>query len=262
MKIACLVKCVPAASAEFGFGADLTLARDRLDGQLSELDEYAVEQAVRLAEAGRADRVIHVTMGPGGAEDAVRKALAIGGDEGVHILDDALHGCDAPGTARVLAAAVKRLGADLVLCGMGSTDAEMSVVPSMVADLLALPELAFAAELAVEGGTVRVTRHTDRAIERVEAPLPALVSITDQAGQARYPTFKTIVAARRKPIRTWSAVELGVDPGRIGLGGAATVMLGVGASPPRAAATIITGGEGAASALADFLAGRNLLPHS
>ena len=262
MKIACLVKCVPAASAELGFGADLTLARDRVEGQLSELDEYAVEQAVRLAEAGRADRVVHVTMGPRGAEDSLRKALAIGGDEAVHVLGDALHGSDAPATARVLAAAVKRLGADLVLCGMASTDAEMSVVPSMVADLLALPELAFAAELAVEGGTVRITRHTDRAVERVEAPLPALVSVTDQIGQARYPTFKTIVSARRKPIQTWSPADLGVDPGRVGLGGAAISVLGVGASPARAAATIITGGEGAVSALADFLAGRDLLPRS
>ncbi len=260
MRIACLVKCVPDPSTGLAFGADLALDRDSLRGQLSELDEYAVEQAVRLAEAGLAQRVTHVTMGPSGAAEALRKALAIGGDEAVHILDDALRGSDAPATSRVLAAALERLGFDLVLCGMGSTDAEMSVVPSMVAERLGLPELAFAADLAVDGTTVRVTRHTERAVEQLEAALPALVSVTDQVGQARYPTFKNIAAARRKPLQTWSLADLGLDPARVGHAGAATAVREITARPPRAAGTLVRDGEGAAAALADFLAGQNLLP--
>lgn len=259
MKIACLVKCVPDASAEFAFGADLALRRDGLE--LSALDEYAIEQAVRLAEAGLAERIIHVTMGPSQAAEALRKALAIGGDEAVHIVDDALHGSDAPATSLVLAAAVQRLGCDLVLCGMGSTDAEMSVVPSMLAERLGLPELALASELVVDGATVRITRHCERGVEQTEAALPALVSVTDRTGQARYPTFRTIVAARRKPVRTWSLADLGIAADRVGGPGAATAVLSATARPPRTAATVIAGGdECAAATLADFLASHNLLP--
>lgn len=261
MKILCLVKSVPASTADAGFTEDLTLDRDSVEGQLSELDEYAVEQAVRLAEAGLAQRITHLTMGPAGASDALRKALAIGGDDAVHIVDPALHGSDAPATSLVLATALERLGADLVLCGMASTDAEMSVVPTMIAERLGLPELAFASELTIDGTAVRITRHTDRAVEHVEAALPALVSITDQAGQARYPTFKTIVAARRKPVQTWSLADLGIDPGLVGLAGAATRVREIVAQPPRAAGTVITDGDGAAAALAAFLAEHNLLPH-
>jgi electron transfer flavoprotein beta subunit len=257
MKIACLVKCVPDAGADPVFGADLTLLRPSL--QLSELDEYAVEQAARLAEAGLAERITHVTMGPAEAAEPLRKALAIGGDEAVHILDGALHGSDAPATSLVLAAALERIGCDLVLCGMGSTDAEMSVVPSMVAERLGIAELAFASALTVGGGTVRISRHAEHAVEQAEAPLPALVSVTDQTGQARYPTFKTIVAARKKPVRTWSLADLGIDPARVGLAGAATAVRAVAARPPRAAATVIPDGDEAAAALADFLASRNLL---
>lgn len=261
MKIVCLVKCVPVSTAGLTFGADHTLARESLSPQLSELDEHAVEQAVRLVESGRAQHVTHLTMGPDTAADGLRKALAIGGDDAVHILDDALHGSDAPATALVLATALERIGFDLVLCGMGSTDAEMSVVPTMVAERLGLPELAFATRLAVAGDTVRITRSTERAVEEAEATLPALVSVTDQAGQARYPTFRNIAAARRKPIATWSLADLGVAPSRVGLVGAATAVREITARPPRAAATIIPDDETAAAALADFLAAHRLLPH-
>ncbi len=259
MKIACLVKCVPAASADFAFGADLTLSREQLEGQLSELDEYAVEQAVRLVEAGAAQRVTHVTMGPPQAADALRKALAIGGDDAVHVLDDALHGSDAPATARVLAAALQRLEVDLVLCGMGSTDGEMSVIPSMIAELLGLPELAFATELTVADSVVSASRDAERCVERVEAALPALVSVTDRVGQARYPTFKSIIGARKKPLQTWSLADLGVDPATVGLSGAASAVRDIAARPPRAAGTIIPDGEDAAAQLAHFLLERKLL---
>jgi len=261
MKILCLVKSVPASTVDAGFRADLTLDRDTVEGQLSELDEYAVEQAVRLAEAGLAQQVTHVTMGPSAASAGLHKALAIGGDDAVHILDDALHGSDARTTALVLAAAAERCGFDLVLCGMGSTDAEMSVVPSMVAELLGLPELAFVSELSLEAGTVRATRRTDRAIEQVAVALPALVSVTDQIGEARYPTFRNIVAARKKPVQVWTLADLGLDPALAGLAGAATAVREMSARPPRAAGTVIADSDAAAAALADFLADRKLLPH-
>ena len=127
MKVAVLVKYVPEPTEPWTFGPDNTLDREAVEGRLSELDEYAVEQAVRLRESGAADEVVHVTLGPPEASVALRKALAIGGDAAVHVVDDAVHGSDALGTSLVLAEALRRVGADLVLTGMASTDAEMSV---------------------------------------------------------------------------------------------------------------------------------------
>src|SRR4051794_23765783 len=120
MKIAVLIKYVPEATATWRFADDRALERDGIDGRLSELDEYAVEQAVRLVEAGAATEISYLTMGPSRAVDAVRKALAMGGDRAVHVLDDALHGSDAVSTASVLAAALRRMEFDLVICGMAS----------------------------------------------------------------------------------------------------------------------------------------------
>src|SRR5205814_6978110 len=136
MKIVVLVKHVPEPTAAWRFSTDLTLDRAGVEGRLSQLDEYAIEQCVRLAEAGVPVEITCLTMGPAPAADALRKALAMGGDRGVHVLDDALPGSDVLATSLVLAKAVQRIGFDLVVCGMASTDAEMSVVPAMVADRL------------------------------------------------------------------------------------------------------------------------------
>jgi electron transfer flavoprotein beta subunit len=259
MKIAVLIKYVPEATATWRFGEDHALDRDSVDGRLSELDEYAVEQAVRLVEAGSATEISYLTMGPSRAVDAVRKALAMGGDRGVHVVDDALHGSDAVSTALVLAAALRRMEFDLIICGMASTDAEMSVLPVMVADLLHLPAVANAVTLRVDGSTVTVERETDDAIEEVVAPLPALVSVTDRSGEARYPSFKGIVAAKKKPVTTWSLSDLEVAPDRVGTGGAATEVLAVRPSPPREAGTVIVDEGDAAVRLAEFLAANKLL---
>jgi len=151
MKIAVLVKYVPEPTATWKFAPDLTLDRAGVEGRLSELDEYAVEQAVRLAEAGVAAEVVHVTVGPAKAVDGLRKALAIGGDSGVHVSDEAIHGSDSLSTSLVLAKALEQVGFDLVLTGMASTDAEMSVVPSMVADRLGIAQATFAGEITVDG---------------------------------------------------------------------------------------------------------------
>ncbi|GID27463.1 electron transfer flavoprotein subunit beta/FixA family protein [Paractinoplanes brasiliensis] len=259
MKIAVLIKYVPEATATWRFADDRTLDRASIDGRLSELDEYAVEQAVRLAEAGVATEITYLTMGPARAVEAVRKALAMGGDRAVHILDDALHGTDAAGTSLVLAAALKQTDADLVICGMASTDAEMSVVPVMVADRLGMPALVDAAEVRVDGDTVTVERDTDDATEEVAAPLPALVTVTDRSGEARYPSFKGIVAAKRKPVTTRSLADLEITAGQVGAAGAATEVRAVRPRPPREAGTVITDEGDAAVRLADFLAANKLL---
>ena len=259
MKVAVLVKYVPEPTASWSFAADNTLDRAAVDGRLSELDEYAVEQAVRLKESGVADEVVHVSVGPAKALDALRKALAIGGDSALHVVDDSVHGSDALGTSLVLAEALRRVGADLVLTGMASTDGAMSVVPSMVADRLGIAQGTFAGEITVDGGSVSIRRDTDVATEQVDVRLPAVVSVTDQAGEARYPAFKSIMQAKKKPVDTATVADLGVDPARIGLGAAAVSVVEISPTPPREAGTVIVDEGEAAGQLAEFLAGRGFI---
>jgi electron transfer flavoprotein beta subunit len=253
MKIVVLVKYVPEPTATWRFADDLTLDRTSVDGRLSELDEYAVEQAIRLAEAGLPVEISYLTMGPARAVDGLRKALAMGGDRAVHVVDDAIHGSDALATSLILATALQRMGFDLVISGMASTDAEMSVVPVMVADRLGVPALANAAALRVGGSSVTVQRDTDDATEEVTAPLPALVSVTDRSGEARYPSFKSIIAGKKKPVTTWSLADLEIAPELVGTAAAATVVRAAQPRPPRAAGTVIADEGDAAERLADFL---------
>jgi electron transfer flavoprotein beta subunit len=258
MKIVVLVKHVPEPTAA-RYGDDLTIDRTGVDCRLSELDEYAVEQAVSLVEKGVPASITYLTMGPEGAVDALRKALALGGDDAVHISDEALHGSDALSTSLVLSRALERIGYDLVVTGMGSTDAEMSVVPPMVADRLGIPQVTFASALSVSDGSVTIRREGDRAVEEVVAGLPALVSVTDQTGEVRYPSFKAILAGKKKPITTWTLADLGVTAAQVGFLGAATAMRSAAPQPPRQAGTVLVDDGEAAGQIADFLVGRQLL---
>lgn len=259
MKIVVLVKYVPEPTATWKFAPDLTLDRGGVEGRLSELDEYAVEQAVRLVEGGHQAEITYLTVGPAKASDGLLKALAIGGDKGVHVLDDAIHGSDALGTSLVLAKALERIGFDLVLAGMASPDAEMSVVPSMVADRLGVNQATFAGALTVDGGTVSISREGDTATEKVTTTLPAIVSVTDQTDAARYPAFRQIMMAKKKPIEKLSLADIGVDPTSVGLGAAATQVVGIAPAPGRVAGTVVTDDGTAATQIADFLAGRGLI---
>lgn len=261
MRIVVLVKHVPEPTAVWRFSDDLTLHRAGLDGSLSQLDEHAVEQAVALAESGGPTErtVICLTMGPAPAVDALRKGLAMGAHEAVHVLDDALHGSDALATSLVLAKAVQRLEFDLIVCGMASTDAEMSVVPSMVADRLGVPQATNASALGTDGTSVTVRRETDSATEEVVVPLPAVVSVTDQSGEPRYPAFKAIMAARKKPVQTWSLADLGIEAAAVGLAAAGTVVHDARPRPPRTGGTVVVDAGDAAVQLADYLAGAKFL---
>jgi electron transfer flavoprotein beta subunit len=259
MKIIVLVKHVPEPSAVWSFAADHTLDRGAVPGRLSELDEYAVEQAVRLVEGGVDADITYLTVGPEPARDGLLKALAIGGDKGVHVLDPAIHGSDALSTSLVLAKAIEHLGFDLVLAGMASTDAEMSVVPSMVAERLDVNQATFAGALSVDGGTVSITREGDTATEQVAADLPAVVSITDQTDEARYPAFRAIMMAKKKPVETLTLADLGVDPATVGLAAAATRVVDVAPAPARTAGTVVVDDGTGAAQLADFLVSRGAL---
>ena len=260
MNIVVCVKHVPDAQSERGFDAsDNTTDRDSVDGLLSELDEYAVEEALKIVEAGEGEVTV-VTIGPDQAADAVKKALQMGADKGVHVTDAAIAGSDAPATSLILAEAIKKIGGvDLVITGMASTDGTMSVVPAMLAERLGLPQVTFASELTVDGGSVTIRRDGDSASETITASLPALVSVTDQINEPRYPSFKGIMAAKKKPVETWSLADLGVDAAQVGLDAAWTKVEDVTKRPPRAQGTIVTDeGDGGAK-LAEFLASQKFI---
>jgi len=178
----------------------------------------------------------------------------MGGDSGVHVVDDALHGSDALATSLVLAEALKKLEWDLVVCGMSSTDAWMSVVPAMLSERLGVPGLTLASELGVEGTTVTIRRDGDDASTTVTGSLPALVSVTDQTGEARYPSFKGIMAAKKKPVTTYTLADLGIDAASVGLGGAWSSVESATKRPPRAAGVVVTDEGDGGVKLADFLA--------
>ncbi len=263
MNIVVCVKYVPDAQADRTFNAsDNTTDREHVDGLLSELDEYAVEAALKIVEAGEGEVTV-VTVGPDQAADAIKKALQMGAHRGVHINDDAIHGSDAPATSLVLAEAIKKLTADapaeLVITGMASTDGTMGVVPTMLAERLGLPAVTYASELTVDGGTATIRRDGDASTQTIEAALPALVSVTDQINEPRYPSFKGIMAAKKKPVEQWGLADLGIDPSQVGLDAAWTKVESFAARPPRTQGTIVTDEGDGGSKLAAFLAERKFI---
>jgi electron transfer flavoprotein beta subunit len=258
-RIVALVKHTPDIDGDRHFAADGTLDRAAVEGRLSELDEYTAEQAIQLAAKHDDVRITYLTMGPQDATDALRKALAMGGDAGVHILDDALHGSDAHATALVLAAAIRRIGFDLVLCGMASTDAGMGVVPAMIAEHLGIPQISYAGRLQLAGETLEIDREADTATETYVASLPALASVTDRTGEARYPSFKGIMSAKKKPIEVLGLSDLGVDPAQVGPGASRTVVRSVTPRPPRQAGERAFDDGTGGAVLADFLSAQKFV---
>lgn len=253
MNIVVCVKYVPDAQSDRGFNEDNTTDREGVDGLLSELDEYAVEQALQIVEAGEGEVTV-LTIGPADAAEAVKKSLQMGADKGVHICDDAIAGSDALATSLVLAEAIKKIGTpDIVLTGMASTDGTMGVVPAMLAERLGLPQVTYASELTVDGGVAKMRRDGDTASETIEASLPALISVTDQINEPRYPSFKGIMAAKKKPVEEWSLADLGVDAGQVGLANAATAVESTTKRPPREQGTIVTDEGDGGTKLAEFL---------
>ncbi|MGW0464588.1 electron transfer flavoprotein subunit beta/FixA family protein [Streptomyces sp. NPDC003027] len=259
LRIAVCVKYVPDASGDRGFADDLTVDRDEVDGLLSELDEYAVEQALRIAEEADDAEVTVVTVGPDDAKDALRKALSMGADKAVHVNDDDIHGTDVIGTSAIVAKALEKTGFDLVVCGMASTDGTMGVLPALLAERLSLPQITLLSEVSVEDGRVKGRRDGDAATELLEAPLPAVVSVTDQSGEARYPSFKGIMAAKKKPVEELDLDDLGIDADEVGLAGSWTLVESVAARPARTAGTVVTDEGDGGKQLAAFLSAQKFI---
>jgi electron transfer flavoprotein beta subunit len=259
LRIVVTVKYVPDATGDRHFADDLTVDRDDVDGLLSELDEYAVEQALQIADEADDAEITVLTVGPQDAKDALRKALSMGADKAIHVEDDDLHGTDIVGTSLVLAKAIEKAGFDLVVSGMASTDGTAGVVPALLAERLGVPQVTLLSQVSVEDGVVKGRRDGDTASEQVQASLPAVVSVTDQSGEARYPSFKGIMAAKKKPVTSWDLSDLDVEADEVGLAGAFTVVDAAAERPARSAGTIVKDeGEGGKQ-LAEFLAGQKFI---
>ncbi|WP_018156548.1 electron transfer flavoprotein subunit beta/FixA family protein [Demetria terragena] len=260
MNIVVCVKHVPDAQSDRTFTEDNTTDREGVDGLLSELDEYAVEAALQIVDGDEGSEVTVLTVGPGQAADAVKKALQMGAHKAVHVSDEAIAGSDAPATSLVLAEAIKKIGnPDLVLMGLASTDGTMSVVPAMVAERLGLPQVTQVSTIEVNDGSVSGRRDGDVASETIEASLPAVVSVTDQTNEPRYPSFKGIMAAKKKPVETWSLSDIGVDAGQVGLEASWTKVLSFAARPPREQGEIVTDEGDGGTKLAEFLSAQKFV---
>jgi electron transfer flavoprotein beta subunit len=246
MNIVVLVKQVPdsGASRELDAG-DYTVERASASNVINEMDEYAIEEALKIKEA-HGGEVTVLTMGPAGAAESIRKALSMGPDKAVHVTDEALHGACALVTSKVLAAALTRLNADLVVCGAESTDGRVQVMPQMLAERLGIAAVTGARKLTVEDGRLTAERQTDEGYEVVTAATPAVVSVWDTINEPRYPSFKGIMAAKKKPVETLTLADLGVDPG-----GPTSEVLEFATKPPRTAGTKVTDdGEGGTALVA------------
>jgi electron transfer flavoprotein beta subunit len=268
MKIAVCVKQVPDSWAEKKMANGL-LDRANVDAVLNDLDEYAVEEALRIVEANSASgevgeasghSVTIISMGPERATEALRKALSMGADDAILISDAALSGSDALATSLVLSEVIKKGNYDLVICGTESTDARMSVVPAMLAERLGVAQLTFAGKVKVDpaASTVEIDRVTEFGIETMNAKFPVVLSVIEKINEPRYPSFKGIMAAKKKVITTMTLAETGVAASSVGLSAAWSTVKDALPRPARSAGIKVTDeGEGG-SKLVDYLVEKRL----
>ena len=258
MKIAVCVKHVPDATVHKRI--DPTTKRLDRSGEsaLNPTDLNAVEEALRVKEAYGGE-VVLVSLGPAKAADSLRKALAVGADRAVHVADDALPGSDLLATARVLAKALEREEADLVLFGQQGSDSDGAVLCSAVAELLRLPVISQAASLELEGGKAKAKRQTEYGYDVIEAPLPCVVAVSDAINDPRYPSLKGIMGAKKKPFETLAAGDLGLAAGEVGEEGSATEVYALADPPSRGDSLRIEDDGTAAEKIVEYLAGRKLI---
>jgi electron transfer flavoprotein beta subunit len=248
--------------------SDSTLDRASTDAVLNDLDEYAIEAALQLVEAHASEgasegqsTVTLLSMGPERAAEAIRKGFSMGADDAVHVVDPALAGSDAMATSLVLAKVIASREVDFVLCGTESTDARMAVVPAMLAERLGWPQLTFAGEIQVDtvARIVRIKRMTDDGVESMEAPMPCVVSVVEKINEPRYPSFKNIMAAKKKLVETLSLSDVGIASSEVGSAGAWTSVVDFSVLPPRAAGIKITDDGTGGEQLVAFLTSNKLV---
>ncbi|HXR53885.1 MAG TPA: electron transfer flavoprotein subunit beta/FixA family protein [Acidimicrobiales bacterium] len=219
---------------------------------LDDSDAYGVEMGLQLT-SGEGDEVILVSMAPGGETSGLRTALAMGAARAILVSDDSLAGSDALGTAKMLAAAIKRAEPDLVLTATESTDGYTGTIPAQIAELLGFPSITFAKKIAVDGSTVRVERQTEAGYDEVESPLPAVVSVTAGVVEPRYPSFKGIMAAKSKPVEVLSVADTGVPADQVGAAGAGQEITDVSKVEDRGGGEIVVDEGDGAQRIVTFL---------
>jgi electron transfer flavoprotein beta subunit len=261
VNIVVTVKQVPDTWAEKKLDAsDRTTDRKSVDNVMNEMDEYGVEEALRLKEA-HGGEVTVVTMGPEKALETIRKALSMGADKAVHLTDESLHGSDALQTSLALAKVIATLSPDVVITATEASDARGGVMGALLAERLGLPQLTLARKVTVDpaAGTIQIERQADNGYALVEASLPAVVGVVEKINEPRYPSFKGIMAAKKKPLTTLSVGDAGLDASEVGLAAAGSTVDDAQARPPRQSGTIVKDeGDGGAK-IAEFLATQKLI---
>jgi electron transfer flavoprotein beta subunit len=259
MKIAVCVKQVPDAAAPKRLDPQTKRLDRSVEGAINPFDVHAVEEALRIREGGEGGEVVLVSMGPAKAAESLRKALAMGADRVVLVTDDAAAGSDLLGTAKVLAAALEREQADLVLFGQQSSDSDGAVLWAAVAERLRRPVISQVAELTLADGKVRGKRQTEFGYDVIEAPLPAVIAVSDAINEPRYPSLKGIMGAKSKPQETVTSSDLGLSADEIGEAGKRTEVYAVGDPPPRGDSVKIEDDGSAAEKIVEYLAERKLI---
>jgi electron transfer flavoprotein beta subunit len=259
MKIAVCVKQVPDAAAPKRLDPQTKRLDRSVEGAINPFDVHAVEEALRIKEGGDGGEVVLVSMGPAKAGESLRKALAMGADRVVLVTDDAAEGSDLLGTTKTLAAALAREEADLVLFGQQSSDSDGAVLWAAVAEKLRRPVISQVAELTLADGKARGKRQTEFGYDVIEAPLPAVIAVSDAINEPRYPSLKGIMGAKSKPQDTVTSSDLGLSADEIGEAGKRTEVYAVGEPPPRGDSVKIEDDGSAADKIVEYLAERKLI---
>lgn len=254
MNVVVCGKVIPASTVTIEIDASThRLVRKGVPHELDPAAASAVEEGLRLTEK-HGGTVVLVTMGTQDATIGIRNALAMGVTSAVHILDEAVAGSDTLGTAKLLAAAIKKTPCDLVICATESSDSYSGIVHGQIAQLLDIPPLTFAKEITVDGANITIKRQSESGFEIVASTLPALVACSSGINEPRYPQLKGIMAAKKKEIKVYTAADLGIAPDQVGEKGAREKVLTIGRPPMRQAGKAVTDeGEGGKQ-IADFLA--------
>jgi electron transfer flavoprotein beta subunit len=260
--IVVLIKQVPDTWSERKLSdGDWTLDRDAADAVLDEINERAVEEALLIKEREGGDSTVTVlTAGPERAGEAIRKALSMGADKGVHLLDAGLAGSDMVQTGWALARALGTIeGADLVIAGNEATDGTGGAVPAIIAEYLGLPQLTHMRKITVEGGKISGERETDEGVFTVEASLPAVVSVNEKINEPRFPSFKGIMAAKKKEVAVLTLADIGVGADEVGLANAGSSVLSSTPKPAKTAGEKIADGGDGGTKIAEYLVGQKLI---
>jgi electron transfer flavoprotein beta subunit len=258
VKIAVCVKHVPEGTTHARIDPETKRLDRSGEGAINSFDTHAVEEALRIKEASGGEVVV-VSMGPQRAQDSVRKALAMGADAALVITDDGAAGSDLVATTNALAAALEAEAPDLVLFGQQSSDSDGAVLSASVADRLRRPVISQVAELTIKDGKVTGKRQTEFGYDTIEAPLPAVVAVSDAINEPRYPSLKGIMGARSKPQRTATISELGLETANVGEAGSKTTVEALNDPPPRGETVKIEDDGSAAEKIVEYLAEKKLL---